>query len=115
VPYRWTTLGWTWSNILKNSSVEMLFRTCAFLSAQRTMQYAAHHFLPTLHSIENVLHSGTEFCTFNPFVVGSTPAGPTTHKVKTPSAHVLGVFLWAFETLRTRCQHFVLTLRLHQK
>ena len=79
------------------------------------MQYAAHHFLRTLHSIENVLYSGTEFCTFNPFVVGSTPAGPTTHKVKTPCARVLGVFLWAFETLRTRCQHFVLTLRLHQK
>ncbi|MGV0986809.1 MAG: hypothetical protein ACOYB2_19860 [Limnohabitans sp.] len=100
---------------MKNSSAKNFQTFECLCAATRTMQYAAHRFLRTLYSIENALHSGTEFCTFNPFVVVSTPAGPTTHKVKTPCARVLGVFLWAFETLRTRCQHFVLTLRLHQK
>jgi hypothetical protein len=28
---------------------------------------------------------------------------------------VLGVFLCAFETIGTRCQHFVRTLSLHKK
>ncbi len=37
----------------------------------------AHHFLPTLKNVDNVKNSGTELNTFNPFVVGSTPAGPT--------------------------------------
>jgi hypothetical protein len=60
--------------------VEILFCRCAFLSARKTMHYAAHHFLQTLYSIENALHSCIEFCSFNPFVVGSTPAGPTIHK-----------------------------------
>jgi hypothetical protein len=83
VSYRWATLGWTWSNILKNSSVEILFGRCAFLSARKTMHCAAHHFLQTLYSIENALHSCIEFCTFNPFVVGSTPAGPTKNQKST--------------------------------
>jgi hypothetical protein len=42
-----------------------------------TLQKLAHHFLSTLKIVDNVAYSGTEFCTFNPFVVGSTPAGPT--------------------------------------
>ncbi len=42
-----------------------------------TMLKLAHHFLPTLKNVDNVAYSGTEFNTFNPFVVGSTPAGPT--------------------------------------
>jgi hypothetical protein len=37
----------------------------------------AHHFLSTLKNVDNVAYSGTESNTFNPFVVGSTPAGPT--------------------------------------
>ena len=42
-----------------------------------TMLKLAHHFLPTLKNVDNVQNSGTELNTFNPFVVGSTPAGPT--------------------------------------
>ena len=42
-----------------------------------TMLKLAHHFLSTLKNVDNVQNSGTEFNTFNPFVVGSTPAGPT--------------------------------------
>jgi hypothetical protein len=45
-----------------------------------TMQILAHHFLPTLKNVDNVADSGTELSTFNPFVVGSTPAGPTKFK-----------------------------------
>ena len=37
----------------------------------------AHHFLPTLKNVDYVQNSGTELNTFNPFVVGSTPARPT--------------------------------------
>ena len=41
----------------------------------------AHHFLPTLKNVDYVQNSGIELNTFNPFVVGSTPARPTTeHK-----------------------------------
>ena len=42
-----------------------------------TMLKLAHHFLSTLKNVDNVQNSGTEFNTFNPFVVGSTPARPT--------------------------------------
>ncbi len=42
-----------------------------------TMLKLAHHFLSTLKNVDNVKNSGTELNTFNPFVVGSTPAGPT--------------------------------------
>jgi hypothetical protein len=42
-----------------------------------TTQKLAHHFLSTLKHVDNVVNSGTELSTFNPFVVGSTPAGPT--------------------------------------
>ena len=42
-----------------------------------TMQILAHHFLSTLKNVENVANSCAELSTFNPFVVGSTPAGPT--------------------------------------
>jgi len=69
------------------------------------MQYATHHFLQTLYSIENALHSCIEFCTFNPFVVGSTPAGPTKVKLKTPCTKVRGVFF-----IRAQKKHTVSTL-----
>ena len=42
-----------------------------------TAQKLAHRFFVTLRPVDNVVNSGTEFSTFNPFVVGSTPAGPT--------------------------------------
>ena len=42
-----------------------------------TMLKLAHHFLPTLKNVDYVQNSGTELNTFNPFVVGSTPARPT--------------------------------------
>ena len=45
--------------------------------ALQTMQQLAHHFLVTLFHVENVANSCAELSTFNPFVVGSTPAGPT--------------------------------------
>jgi hypothetical protein len=63
-----------------------------FFTAVQTTQKLAHHFLSTLKFVDNVVNSGTEFSTFNPFVVGSTPAGPTSHQVKTPCTNVLGVF-----------------------
>ena len=46
--------------------------------AVATMQKLAHHFLATLKNVDSVAFSGIEFSTFNPFVVGSTPARPTT-------------------------------------
>jgi len=55
-----------------------------FFPAVQTTQKLAHHFLSTLKFVDNVVNSGTELSTFNPFVVGSTPAGPTIVKVKTP-------------------------------
>ena len=42
-----------------------------------TMLKIAHHFLSTLKNVDKVVFSGLEFSTFNPFVVGSTPARPT--------------------------------------
>ena len=51
-------------------------RSTVFCALQ-TMQQLAHHFLVTLFHVENVAYSGTESNAFNPFVVGSTPAGPT--------------------------------------
>ncbi len=44
-------------------------------------------------------------CTFNPFVVGSTPAGPTNIKLKTPRTKVRGVF---FRPTHIPCPHFVM-------
>ena len=71
-----------------------------------TMLKLAHHFLSTLKNVDNVAYSGTESNTFNPFVVGSTPAGPTKIKLKTPRTKVRGVFLCACSTTKTLCQHF---------
>jgi hypothetical protein len=68
----------------------------------------AHHFLPTLKHVDNDADSGTELNTFNPFVVGSTPAGPTNKQCETPLAKVKGVFLCPCYTNKTLCQHFVL-------
>ena len=42
------------------------------------MQQLAHHFFVTLYYVENVANSGAELSTFNPLVVGSNPARPTT-------------------------------------
>ncbi len=60
--------------------------------AVQTTQKLAHHFLSTLKHVDNVAYSGTEFSTFNPFVVGSTPAGPTKIQVKSPCSKVQGDF-----------------------
>ena len=51
-----------------------------FFPAVQTTQKLAHRFFVTLRPVDNVVNSGTEFSTFNPFVVGSTPAGPTKSK-----------------------------------
>jgi hypothetical protein len=48
-----------------------------------TILKLAHHFLSTLKNVDNVAYSGTELSTFNPFVVGSTPAGPTKNLKRT--------------------------------
>jgi len=45
--------------------------------------------------------------TFNPFVVGSTPARPTIQTLKAPFTKVWGVFLCPCVTTKTLCQHFV--------
>ena len=57
--------------------VKIPSRKVPSFDAVRTMLKLAHHFLSTLKIVDNVQNSGTEFNTFNPFVVGSTPAGPT--------------------------------------
>jgi hypothetical protein len=57
--------------------VKIPSRKVPSFDAVRTMLKLAHHFLATLKHVENVVYSGTESNTFNPFVVGSTPAGPT--------------------------------------
>jgi hypothetical protein len=77
-----------------------------FFTAVQTTQKLAHHFLSTLKFVDNVVNSGTEFSTFNPFVVGSTPAGPTSNQVKTPCTKVLGVFFRPCCDTKTLCQHF---------
>ena len=60
--------------------VKIPFSKVCFFTAVQTTQKLAHHFLSTLKFVDNVVNSGTEFSTFNPFVVGSTPAGPTNLK-----------------------------------
>ena len=57
--------------------VKIPSRKVPSFDAVRTMLKLAHHFLSTLKNVDNVAYSGTESNTFNPFVVGSTPAGPT--------------------------------------
>ena len=59
-----------------------LYKVFIFPAVQTT-QKLAHHFLSTLKNVDNVANSGTEFNTFNPFVVGSTPAGPTKNLKRT--------------------------------
>ena len=76
-----------------------------FFTAVQTTQKLAHHFLSTLKFVDNVVNSGTEFSTFNPFVVGSTPAGPTIKSKKAlctlvPSAFFMGAFIVA----STQCE-----------
>ena len=73
-----------------------------------TMLKLAHHFLSTLKNVDNVQNSGTEFNTFNPFVVGSTPARPTTKYMKTPCTKVQGVFLCPCSTAKPFCEDFFL-------
>ena len=76
----------------------MVSKRATVFCALQTMQQLAHHFLVTLFHVENVANSCAELSTFNPFVVGSTPAGPTIYKVKAPYTNVWGVFLCAYET-----------------
>ena len=57
--------------------VKIPSRKVPSFDAVRTMLKLAHHFLSTLKNVDNVKNSGAELSTFNPFVVGSTPAGPT--------------------------------------
>ena len=57
--------------------VKILLHQVRSFYAVATTQKLAHHFLPTLKNVDSVAFSGTEFSTFNPFVVGSTPARPT--------------------------------------
>jgi len=57
--------------------VKILLHQVRSFYAVATMLKLAHHFLPTLKNVDSVAFSGTEFGTFNPFVVGSTPARPT--------------------------------------
>ena len=77
-----------------------LYKVFIFPAVQTT-QKLAHHFLSTLKHVDNVADSGTEFSTFNPFVVGSTPAGPTSYQVKTPCTKVWGVFFRLCSTAKT--------------
>ena len=72
--------------------VKIPSRKVPSFDAVRTMLKLAHHFLSTLKKVDNVQNSGTEFNTFNPFVVGSTPAGPTKIQVKSPCSKVQGDF-----------------------
>ena len=60
--------------------VKIPYEQVSSFDTHETTQKLAHHFLSTLKVVYNVAYSGTEFCTFNPFVVGSTPAGPTKYK-----------------------------------
>ena len=71
-----------------------------------TMLKLAHHFLATLKNVDSVAFSGIEFSTFNPFVVGSTPARPTIEQCETPFAKVKGVFLFPCSTTKSLCEHF---------
>jgi hypothetical protein len=71
-----------------------------------TMLKLAHHFLSTLKNVVNAKNSGTELSTFNPFVVGSTPAGPTIVKVTAPCTKVWGVFFRPCSATETLYQHF---------
>ena len=87
--------------------VKIPSRKVPSFDAVRTMLKLAHHFLSTLKNVDNVQNSGTELNTFNPFVVGSTPARPTIQTLKAPFAKVTGVFLRPCVTTKTLCQHIV--------
>ena len=62
--------------------VKILLHQVRSFYAVATTQKLAHHFLLTLKNVDSVAFSGTELSTFNPFVVGSTPARPTTEHQK---------------------------------
>jgi hypothetical protein len=64
--------------------VKILLRKVRSFYAVATMLKLAHHFLATLKNVDSVAFSGAEFSTFNPFVVGSTPARPTTEYEASP-------------------------------
>ena len=54
------------------------------ITAKRTMTERTHHFFVTLKNRSKTLRSLDSINTFNPFVVGSTPAGPTKISKITP-------------------------------
>ncbi len=60
--------------------VKIPFEKCSTFAAKRTMTERTHQFFVTLKNRSKTLRSLDSINTFNPFVVGSTPAGPT--KVK---------------------------------
>ena len=60
--------------------VKIPYEQVSSFDTHETTQKLAHHFLSTLKVVDNLINSGSEFSTFNPFVVGSTPAGPTRFK-----------------------------------
>ena len=66
-----------------------------FFPAVQTTQKLAHHFLSTLKHVDNVRNSGSESSTFNPLVVGSTPAGPTKKNKKHFVFRYKVLFSWA--------------------
>ena len=71
----------------------MVSKRATVFCALQTMQQLAHHFCVTLFHVENVANSCAELSTFNPFVVGSTPAGPT-NKTKKGFAYLQTLFLF---------------------
>ena len=57
-----------------------------------TMQQLAHHFLSTLKNVDLRCKTVSRVSTFNPFVVGSTPARPTTEYKKPLCIHLQSGF-----------------------
>ena len=72
------------------------------VEATHTIAKRTHHFAVALKTCCKTARSFDSIYTFNPFVVGSTPARPTIKKLKAPCTKVWGAFSLACGTTKKR-------------
>ena len=80
------------------------------VEATHTIAKRTHHFSVALKTCCKTARSLDSIYTFNPFVVGSTPARPTIKKLKAPFTKVWGAFSLACGTTKKRDTHLPHTL-----
>jgi hypothetical protein len=82
--------------------MEIPLKKFCMLAATHTIWKRTHHFAVALKSCCKTARSFDRIYTFNPFVVGSTPARPTIKKLKAPCTKVWGAFSFACRTTKKR-------------